>query len=159
MTRLLERYPATASALPIAWDGDEITWGEWSTLAAFICARTLKKSSSACDQCGHESRVSLVIRGTIGDRQLMLLRCPGCGADTVVDWAQTVWELDESDYGPDGSWDAEDEPTLFTDLPQPQCSICGRTGEAAMTVDKQGARRCRDDDLCARRARARGKES
>lgn len=160
MTRLLEDYPATAAALPVAWDGEEIAWGEWSALAAYICARALRKSHTVCEKCGYEPRASLVIRGGVGDRHLMLLRCAACGADTVVDWNQAVWDLDESDYGPDGSWDRDDRaPTLFDDLVQPRCSTCGCEGEVGMTVDRAGARRCSDDELCSRRARVRRKDS
>lgn len=160
MSHLLERYPATAGALPIAWDGQDIAWGEWSTVAAFICARSAKKSYTTCEHCGHDPQVSLVIQGHVGDRQLMLLRCPDCGADTVVDWEQTVWDLDESDYGPDGSWDDE-APTLFETPAEPprRCSRCGREGDTGMAVDSTGTHRCADDELCARRARARRKDS
>lgn len=44
-------------------------------------------------------------------RVLHASRCGGCGLDTVWDMrTDEWWELDESDYGPDGS---QDELTLF----------------------------------------------
>lgn len=161
-TRPLEHYPAAASPLPVAWDGERVSWDEWAEVATFICARTLKKALTACDRCQTDPKVSLVVHGHVGKAEslLTLLRCPNCGADTVVDWNDDVWDLDESDYGPDGSWDTA-PPTLFDAPvePLPVCSVCGREGDIAMTADAQGAHRCADDELCARRARARGKDS
>jgi len=159
--RPLEGCPATAAPLPIAWDGATISWGEWEHVASFICARSLKRSQAACLKCGQAPRASLTIRGSVGafGRQLLLLRCPGCSADSVVDWAQAVWDLDECDYGPGGSWSEHDRaPDLFTTFPPAQCAVCGREGDAGMPVDDAGTARCEDDDLCARRAQARGKD-
>lgn len=104
---LLGRYPATANPLPVAWDGQGVSWDEWAEIATFICARTLKKSRTACECCEADPKVSLVIHGHVGAEKVLLtlLRCPNCGADTVVDWNNNAWDLDESDYGPDGSWD------------------------------------------------------
>lgn len=155
---LLGRYPATANPLPVAWDGQGVSWDEWAEIATFICARTLKKSRTACECCEADPKVSLVIHGHVGAEKVLLtlLRCPNCGADTVVDWNNNAWDLDESDYGPDGSWD--DKPPTSPPT-KPTCSTCGREGNTAMTTDASGAHHCTNDELCARRARAHRKDS
>lgn len=155
----LEDYPVTAEALPVAWDGHPISWGSWTALAAFLCARTTKRSQTACPRCGDDSKTSLAIQGLVEalEDTLSLLRCPNCAADTVVDENQNVWELDETDYGPEGSWD-EAPPTLFEDVPLPRCQVCGREGETGMT-EHGNAQRCADDELCARRAATATKEA
>lgn len=157
----LERYPAIANPLPVAWDGQGVSWDEWADIATFICVRHLKKPRPACSRCRTSPRVSLVIHGHVGteDLPLTLLRCPNCGADTVVDWNNNAWDLDESDYGPDGSWDYKPPPLFDPPPTQPKCSTCGREGNTAMTTDANGAHHCTNDELCARRARAHRKDS
>lgn len=162
MTHHLDHYPSSANPLPVAWDGKEVEWDEWAEAATFTCARTLKKSRTACDRCQADPKMTLVLHGHVGEEELLLtlLRCPNCGADTVVDWDNDVWDLDESDYGPDGSWDTA-PPTLFSPTTErlPTCSICGREGDVSMSADAQGTYRCADDELCARRARSNRKDS
>ena len=37
------------------------------------------------------------------------VRCKACGHDTITEWDHAhqwrTWDLDETDYGPDGSWE------------------------------------------------------
>jgi hypothetical protein len=118
--------------LPPSWDGVPVEWSEWSTgnttLALHIPADKL-----ACEQCGavEEPSISFGKRppetptftttrtkttksGHKYDvhhevkswpiRDLIAARCRHCGHDVVTDLrTDERWDLDETDYGPDGS--------------------------------------------------------
>lgn len=153
----LADYPATANPLPVAWDGAQIVWSQWRAGNVFICARGPSKSEGTCTECGSRSPRMLSIRGHVYQPQyyLSLMRCPNCGADSVVDWEGNAWELNESDYGPDGSWE-DCEETLFDHITPLRCGLCGRRGEAGFITGSDGSARCVDDELCYRRARKGG---
>lgn len=58
------------------------------------------------DEAIRLARSAGVIRNApqrIGWLQLTAFRCPDCGADRVVDGDGVLWDLDETDYGDDGS--------------------------------------------------------
>lgn len=99
--------------VPERWDGHPIDWDEW-TQAPFICGRT---SLHACENCGctnsgimrsgwvEQSSYggNVVILRTAEKKHLILLRCTGCAKTSVWD-GQQFWDLDEEDYGPEGSY-------------------------------------------------------
>ncbi|MEW2484176.1 hypothetical protein AB0876_31785 [Mycobacterium sp. NPDC049093] len=110
--------------LPPRWDGLPVQWGEWDdTGRMFICPPP--KKPSRCDKCG-STRSRLFCTGRIWTdpstapraigrarlqrgRQLVGLisafRCPECRHDTVRDLNGQEWDLDETDYGDEGSFD------------------------------------------------------
>lgn len=117
--RLLE------APLPAAWDGRAVAWTPWGrALVVQICPPPKAERCS----CGSTDR-PFTSRGLrdpdaeaaavadalprIGRRSplvyplydLHAFRCPGCGEVEVWDQATDErWTLDESDYGPTGSW-------------------------------------------------------
>lgn len=101
--------------LPPKWDGASVEWlGEWeeepwtshrfhAPLADFACR----------NRCGSLAP-RLTRRGVVGDPSvtaihrllLYVTRCPDCGHDTVLRLdTDEAWDLDDTDYGPDGSYD------------------------------------------------------
>lgn len=110
--------------LPPRWDGLPVEWGQWDDPAPmFICPPP--KQPDRCGQCGSTS-APLICSGRIwtdpasappgiglgrlrGGRHLvgMLLasRCPDCRHDVVLDAEGQPWDLDDTDYGDDGSFD------------------------------------------------------
>lgn len=109
--------------LPPRWDGLPVQWGEWDdTGGAFICP---PPTPDPCQQCG-STRPQLFNIGRIwttpdtrpptiggpprGDTRHLIgiisaFRCPACGHDSVTDHKGSQWNLDQTDYTEDGSWD------------------------------------------------------
>lgn len=97
--------------LPVAWDGLPV---EWTPLELHHPPRICPPiPPDPCDGCGQVTRklrafgtitgtTTVVILGALP--RLMLLRCIQCGHDIVGD-GTNLWDLDDSDYGPEGSWD------------------------------------------------------
>lgn len=86
--------------LPSKWDGHRVNWGDWWPMPLSVCG----KLPNQCEVCG----ASVPPQSSIGHIQglpimLALLRCGNCGYTTVFDGKQH-WELDEDDYGPEGSY-------------------------------------------------------
>ncbi|UYP17750.1 hypothetical protein OED52_13820 [Rhodococcus sp. Z13] len=99
--------------LPVAWDGHPVTWGEF-TPDPFMCRTEADGTSeplppAMCWHCGvRADRVTAEGRVDIPHwpYRLVLRRCTRCGHDHV--WNPQTgqeWDLDEGDYGPDGSWE------------------------------------------------------
>jgi hypothetical protein len=109
--------------LPARWDGHPVQWSQWSdTATVFACP---PPKPQPCTRCGSvaASRVNIgrvwtdpssappaISRGRLrGGRHLVgvitAFRCPDCGQDQVLDSCGTTWDLDETDYCADGSWD------------------------------------------------------
>ncbi|WP_157662861.1 hypothetical protein [Prescottella equi] len=103
---------ATDRCLPVAWDGHPVEWGPFSS-TVFICRVEADGTSTAvldmCWNCGvHADRVQCEGRVDIPHFEyvLHLYRCTRCGHDQVQNpRTRDLWDLDESDYGPDGSWE------------------------------------------------------
>jgi hypothetical protein len=110
--------------LPPRWDGLTLEWGDWSDTAdVIICPPP--RHPERCDHCGttaacltnigriwtdETSAPAAIGRARLrGDRHLVGLitafRCPGCRHDSVVDPDGQQWDLDDTDYTDDGSWD------------------------------------------------------
>lgn len=107
--------------LPPKWDGHPVEWDGWSEASdIFICP---PPGDEPCHMCGSVRR-GLITGGTVtadwpdgvaAIRQarlrervtrwrLSVFRCPDCRHDTVWDMrTDQWWDLDHSDYGPDGS--------------------------------------------------------
>jgi hypothetical protein len=144
--------------LPPRWDGHAITWRGWRQLETSMRFH-LPLSELACRRCGLLEE-QLVNRGRFDDvdgdlrEPLTAFRCPGCQHDQVLA-GDELWDLDETDYGPDGSRPPAsyqppamllEEPAPATiassdlrDLPAPQlarsfCHGCGHLVVWATTV-------------------------
>lgn len=108
--------------LPPRWDGMPVEWGNWTdTDDIFICP---PPKPEKCEHC-RSTRPPLMNLGRIwtdpattpaigGGRQIVAnlaaLRCPDCRRDHVLllahgEWQ--AWNLDETDYTDDGSWDVQ----------------------------------------------------
>lgn len=111
--------------LPVAWDGRAVAWDRWEApVPVFVCP---PPKPQPCE-CGSLA-APFTARGRrdpsaervanadslprIGRRaplvwsvyDLHAARCPSCGSVTVWDMeSDERWTLDESDYGPTGSW-------------------------------------------------------
>lgn len=101
--------------LPPKWDGRPVTWRGWRDLptdGVFICFRGKEPEPDHCKACGSVA-TSRVNRGTTAmrlggkDRIIDVLsayRCPDCHHDVVnVEDTGEWWDLDHTDYGPEGS--------------------------------------------------------
>lgn len=106
-----------AHDLPPRWDGSTVEWGGWqvedTTLRYHVKAR-------CCRFCGSlewpVANIGMVRtdapRGVMSIRKrygyqlgrLYAFRCPDCKRDQVVDLAGVLWDLDDTDYGDEGSW-------------------------------------------------------
>lgn len=94
--------------VPPMWDGNPITWGEWQdgSMSVFICP---PPKPEPCPWCGSLAGTRCRVGETESPwrkarTRLYLTRCVGCSRDQVWDaWADQWWDLDEDDYGPDGS--------------------------------------------------------
>ena len=100
-------------ALPVAWNGHPVFWGEWEPVSGIIiCGGISKRGWRGCKQC-HTRVLPRMIIGQVCDitaYSLVLFRCMTCGYTTVMEiddaddgdvWRE--WILDESDYGDQGS--------------------------------------------------------
>lgn len=97
--------------LPVAWDGVPIEWLPWTAhLDVRICPPP-KPHADPCPSCRLD-RPRIHARGVRvgneGIRPLFLppmyaYRCTHCGHDQIHVDSET-WDLDPTDYGPDGSW-------------------------------------------------------
>lgn len=125
-----------AACMPHLWDGHPVSWTPWEP--GPIMCRAIDEysedgvplaSHAPCEFCHmpagvwactgiveRDSAVTATRRGdltvlsmTPATRVLAAFRCDRCGATTVHDmWDDKVWELDESDYGPGGSWESNE---------------------------------------------------
>lgn len=104
----------TPIGLPPKWDGADVEWRAWTDSAAIVMCPPPKPTP--CVQCKStrppKSNSGRVIAedGPPGSGtgwstyRLFVFRCPDCHLDTVWDMnTDEWWELDETDYGPDGS--------------------------------------------------------
>lgn len=98
--------------LPVAWDGVPVKWGPWEPAPhIFICP---PPEPTPCPGCGiittrSTSRGRRVYTGNVralfkNPGVLIAHRCTRCGHDSVLDERGLLWDLDFTDYGPDGSW-------------------------------------------------------
>jgi hypothetical protein len=112
--------------LPTAWEGRRVEWGRWAApVSAFICPPPRKPGRCGCGSSSspytarglrhpdEDNRRRAESLPRIGRRRPLVwplydihaFRCPDCGEVTVWDTATDEWwTLDESDYGPTGSW-------------------------------------------------------
>ena len=106
--------------LPPKWDGHPVEWGEWDKTPVIICPTPQR---DPCDGCGstagtltnHGTMLVKIAQGNVVQighsrlhehqkRALLAHRCPDCLLDKVWDtWADEWWDLDHTDYGPEGS--------------------------------------------------------
>lgn len=112
--------------LPVRWDGMPVTWGEWASVAPmFICGRGAARDAMRCSRCGSGADSQLCVgriwtdpksapppvglgrlnRGRHLVGVITAFRCPECGHDAVLDPSGKLWDLDDTDYTADGSWD------------------------------------------------------
>lgn len=110
--------------LPPRWDGLPVEWGPWWDSAAMVVCPP-PRHPPRCDRCG-STRPRLISTGRVwtdpttappaigkarlrGGRHLVVLmsaiRCPDCRHDTVLETSGREWDLDETDYTHDGSYD------------------------------------------------------
>jgi len=107
-----------AHDLPPRWDGRAAIWDTWhEDPPVFVCPPP--PELDCCHHCGslEPRRVSIgkVAESTLTThsrlehgqghaRRLTAWRCRDCHHDTILDSAGTLWDLDDTDYGKDGSW-------------------------------------------------------
>lgn len=104
--------------LPVKWDGEYIYWADtWTDTMPFLCGNNNPLKNQACPGTDERSRWKQyrphlwrprTINGRTTQSKLRLMRCGVCGLTLVVEHPlnggkETVWQLDESDYGPEGS--------------------------------------------------------
>lgn len=96
--------------LPVAWDGAPVKWGPWEAqMPIYICP---PPQPAPCPECGlirPRAFASGVLRTEVGRGwKLHARRCTECGHDQVYEFGTGItWDLDITDYGPDGSWSVE----------------------------------------------------
>lgn len=107
--------------LPPLWDGHRVEWfGPWRQIETSARFHLPLKDQACRHACGSLA-TPLSCRGVVhdgnpeGPRQLSVARCPDCHHDTVYDLETgEFWDLDDSDYGPEGSYDeATHQGVLF----------------------------------------------
>ncbi|GAA6124192.1 hypothetical protein BPY_23000 [Bifidobacterium psychraerophilum] len=111
MTLSEERF-----ALPIAWDGHPIVWGDWESVSDLTwCGGVTAHGWRGCRHC-HARALPRSILGHVDvgigpGINLSLFRCMTCGYSTVLEMSEFTdgreWVLDSSDYGLEGSWNVE----------------------------------------------------
>lgn len=105
--------------LPVKWDGESIHWaGQWTHTAdmLFLCGNNGLKEERSCPGPDGRNQWNRIrphlwkpwsIMGRTVHSRLWLMRCGVCGLTLVeehpVGGGETIWQLDETDYGPDGS--------------------------------------------------------
>lgn len=92
--------------LPRLWDGRAVEWGSWHGEPVNLCCRG---GPDPCHGCGLDRPRAVAIgkgRNAAGEWRLLVAhRCTACGADRVYDDdTGKLWELDDDDYGPSGSY-------------------------------------------------------
>jgi hypothetical protein len=130
---MMELLTFREKELPCKWDGEPVTWGDPIAVGAvFICPPP--RGRDACPNCGQlrvdgadhyvgrtpQTEPAYWVRDHYGKprkypertycaARLSLTRCLGCSHDVVLDLdTDELWDLDESDYGSDGSWPKDD---------------------------------------------------
>ncbi|WP_102158706.1 hypothetical protein [Zhihengliuella halotolerans] len=121
--------------LPPKWDGVPVRWGRWSAHRTTLPLHS-KPNDLVCHECGavDERMINFGTRppapgamftvpryrpgrkiGVVGRvpawavRDLIAFRCRHCRHDQVHDQRTgDVWDLDGSDYGPEGSTESRD---------------------------------------------------
>lgn len=129
---VLPRNMSRAFDLPPRWDGRVVMWSGWEESTVFLCAPPEREACTVCGSVTppavnrgtfyprngdtHEALVEVTAKRT-GRRYLkgrtvrtkphprfLAFRCPDCRHDYVFDMTtETWWDLDDGDYGPDGS--------------------------------------------------------
>lgn len=104
--------------LPVKWDGEYIYWADtWTDTMPFLCGNNNLLKDQACPGTDERRRWKQyrphlwrprTINGRTTQSKLRLMRCGVCGLTLVEEHPlnggkETVWQLDESDYGPEGS--------------------------------------------------------
>lgn len=118
--------------LPPFWDGLAVVWDGWHLPPhAFVCPSPQRDCCAGCGsgaqprhKRGRVAVSAIVTHQMIADAdanrdrlptsmkhkakcrasyRLVALRCPDCGHDAVIDLEGDEWELDPTDYGPEGS--------------------------------------------------------
>lgn len=104
--------------LPVKWDGEYIYWADtWTDAMPFLCGNNNLLKNQACPGTDERRRWKQyrphlwrprTINGRTTQSKLRLMRCGVCGLTLVEEHPlnggkETVWQLDESDYGPEGS--------------------------------------------------------
>lgn len=119
----LELWPREHD-LPPRWDGLPVEWGAWGdTAGVLICPPP--KLPDRCTRCGSTEAALINVGRIWTDKRsaptaigrarlragkhlvglITAFRCPTCEHDHVLDPAGQAWDLDDTDYGEDGSWD------------------------------------------------------
>ena len=104
----------TTNDLPPKWDGRAVNWYEWQPIPRTSLDYHLPPDP--CDNCrqvhpeitarGHiQLPLNVAHKVSAHRKRLDVVRCTGCGHDTVTDGRGQTWDLDPLDYGPDGSHD------------------------------------------------------
>lgn len=107
--------------LPVAWDGEPVSWDEWIWQASGIihltppnCPKCSTSTWSHWWASGRTLQQHHKLREPAWIIRLQATRCATCGHDQVYDLdTHETWDLDETDYGPCGSYADDDKPTLF----------------------------------------------
>lgn len=116
-----------AHDLPPRWDGMVVEWSGWkSTDDMFICPRPRSRSGQdCCHFCGSKKPPTInlgrvwtdptnsppeISRGRLDKGRHLVanisaFRCPDCRRDHVLDSGGNAWDLDETDYTDEGSWE------------------------------------------------------
>ncbi len=105
---------AAARRLPVAWDGHPIQWSDF-TEDPTMCRLSEDGTTfeavppGLCWHCGVLAEAVTAegrVRIPHWPYRLVLRRCTRCGHDRVRNpLTGQEWDLDESDYGPSGSWE------------------------------------------------------
>lgn len=109
---------------PVAWDGHTIRWGRPdSPLVELVLSHPVPEP---CGRCGRTRHLVAGGSYTDGEREfwrddagqlhshvayhrITLFRCWQCGHDEVLEHdSRTMWDLDDTDYGPEGSWPTQE---------------------------------------------------
>lgn len=103
-----------ARPLPVRWDGVAVEWTEWGAEQVFLCPPEPPRPCAGCGLIRPRSMCRGIRHRKGRDphtgrqrylRSLFAYRCSACGRDEVHESGSTDWwVLDETDYGPDGSW-------------------------------------------------------
>lgn len=106
--------------LPVRWDGEIIHWTDrWTDIGdmLFLCGNNRLRTLQACPGTDSRRRWNQhrphlwkpwSITGRTTRSRLCLMRCGVCGLTIVEEdpfdgSEEKTWQLDEPDYGPDGS--------------------------------------------------------